>query len=115
MRDPIRKRVLPDVKHGRDGLVQFGSLHEFAKDAITGAGLVPEGIPAVPWYTPVIGSGPTGLPRDFYVAAPHLADAIRLKVLSAPYGEQLLQVGEGDPVAWLGDFVAGLVEDRAGT
>lgn len=115
MRDPIRKRVLPDVKHGRDGLVQFGSLHEFAMDAITGAGLVPEGIPAVPWYTPVIGSGPTGLPRDFYVAAPHLADAIRLKVLSAPYGEQLLQVGEGDPVAWLGDFVAGLVEDRAGT
>lgn len=115
MRDPVRQRQSAEVRVGRVGIFPYGTLLECAQEAIYNARLVSEGAPLVPWYTPVVGSGPLGLPRELIAAAPNLAEAIGVRLTEANYGQQIVDLTESDPLEWVSDFVARLIDDRAGS
>lgn len=116
LRDLIKPSPPPRIVDGYDDHLYGGKgLTSSAQEAISKARLWNGTGDAIPWYTPVIGSGPVGLPADFRDAARHLPEAMQLKLshsgLGAFAGPRPLAA---DPMGWIGDFVGRLVDDRAG-
>lgn len=116
-RDPVKAATAGAayVPLGRNDLLREQSVLGGAQAALRQAGA--SGDPLVPWYTPVIGSGPLGLPLELFRAARHLPEAMseRLDAEEDAFIVLELQGVEADPLLWLRDFVRQLVDDRAGS
>lgn len=113
----IRRSPFEQLKSGRSELMPQGmSLVDFMRSSLGMDDFEPEAnLPWAghPWVTPILGSGPLGLPADFIEASTLLPGLIRDRLEDHPVLLQYPGIG-ADPHGWVETYVKELIKQRVG-
>lgn len=117
LKDPIMR--IQDEKVFEEGRVEYLNRKDLVERMKADLGVGSGRWSDIPWVTPVLGSGPLGLPLDFLTVADTIPDLILSRIHRSSLLKELLRSANRgwdseDPEDWVKKFIRALVAQRAG-